>query len=965
VLACSLALTYAGWRSARAEAERELQDYFDFRVRDAESRIAERMHAYEQVLRGAAGLLAHADRVERGEFRRYVEALRLEDNYPGAQGVGFSSWIPPLSKDRHTLEVRREGFPNYSIHPDSQRDHYTSIIYLEPFAGRNLLAFGFDMFSDPVRRDAMERARDSGRPALSGKVPLLQETDPDVQSGVLLYMPVYRRGGYRHSIAERRSDLVGWVFSPFRMDDLMQGVLGERASDLDVEIFDGEETSPATLMYDGDEILSAADQRLARFVAERKLEIGGRRWTVQFRSMPGLEDRLNAEKPRIVVQTGVAASLLLALLTVVLASARARAIRAARQLNEDLALLTKAEEALRASEAKFRSYAEKAPHALIVVDRSGRYVDFNPAALELLAYDAPTLLAKSLLELVVEDDHETAHHDFACVAAGGEVEGEYRFRRGDGRVVDVLLRGVKVADDQLMAFCQDITARKEAEAALRRSEKRFRDLIEALPIGVFVGRGGKIIYANRTFATHLGYPHPAAMVGRGPSELLAPEHRDDGLRSVQREDQPYRPLPPREWRWVRADGGFVTLEASATREIVFDGKPAILWTVRDLTELKTMQSRLMQSDRLASVGMLAAGVAHEINNPLAYAISALDFLGKECEAFGRRLPGEDLAEIKEALLEAREGTERVRHVVRDLKTFSRGDEERRSLVELWPVLESSINMVAHEIRYRARVVKEQGKAPPVTANEARLGQVFLNLLVNAAQAIPEGHADVNEIRVATSTDELGRAVVEIRDSGSGIPEEKLSRIFDPFFTTKPVGVGTGLGLTICQNIVAALGGEIAVRSKVGEGTVVRVALPPASTGPREEAPPRKAVKEGKRGRVLVVDDEQAIGHSIRRLLSAEYQVSTCAGAEEALQLIARGERFDVILCDLMMPRMTGMDLHAELTRIAPDQAERIIVLTGGAFTARAAQFLASAPVPRLEKPFDSLDLRSAVRERCG
>jgi signal transduction histidine kinase len=254
--------------------------------------------------------------------------------------------------------------------------------------------------------------------------------------------------------------------------------------------------------------------------------------------------------------------------------------------------------------------------------------------------------------------------------------------------------------------------------------------------------------------------------------------------------------------------------------------------VRDITERKAVQARLRSVERMASLGTLAASVAHEINNPLSYLTSNLRYIDDELRAMA--LASESMAgprgqEVLQALQETLTGSNRVSEIVRDLKTFSRGDEEHRGPVNLHAVLELCTNMARSEIRHRARLVKEYGEPPLVNASETRLGQVFLNLLVNAAQAIPEG-ADVkaNEVRVTTSRDEAGWAVVVVKDTGAGIAPEHLSRLFDPFFTTKPAGVGTGLGLSICHGIITGLGGRITVESEQGRGTLFRVSLPPAA-----------------------------------------------------------------------------------------------------------------------------------------
>ena len=249
----------------------------------------------------------------------------------------------------------------------------------------------------------------------------------------------------------------------------------------------------------------------------------------------------------------------------------------------------------------------------------------------------------------------------------------------------------------------------------------------------------------------------------------------------------------------------------------------------DITERKAMEAKLSQAERLASMGTLAAGVAHEINNPLTYVMANIGFVAERLSKL-RPYPAaafdQQVEELGTALSEAQEGAVRVRQIVRDLKTLARGDEEHYGPVDIARVIETSVGMVAADIRAKAELVVDLGAVPSVEASESRLGQVLVNLLVNSAQSIGEGGPSVNRIRVATRTDAAGRAVISVSDTGSGIPPEVLGRIFDPFFTTKPVGVGTGLGLFICHGIVKALGGEITVESRLGSGTTFRVLLPP-------------------------------------------------------------------------------------------------------------------------------------------
>jgi signal transduction histidine kinase len=396
-------------------------------------------------------------------------------------------------------------------------------------------------------------------------------------------------------------------------------------------------------------------------------------------------------------------------------------------------------------------------------------------------------------------------------------------------------------------------------------------------------------------------------------------------------------------------------------------------------ERRKIQEQLLISDRMASVGTLAAGVAHEINNPLSVVAGNLQVVRQDAEAIAAELEGlppeargtlggpmervaSAVASLRAATSDAEEAAERVRMIVRDLRVFSRPEEDRREPVDVHKVIESSIRMARNELRHRAKVVRRFGTVPLVDANEARLGQVFLNLLVNAAQAIPDGRTDLNTITITTAIED-GMVTIDIADTGAGIAAEVLPRIFDVFFTTKPIGVGTGLGLAICHRILTAMEGRIEVQSRLGEGTTFRVALRRARSGRTIEMPAVSGVlpEAGRTGTVLVIEDEPALGRVLQRLL-APHRVTVVTRASEALGRVAAGESFDLILCDLMMPEMTGMDFHAELSRSFPAVAARVVFMSGGAFTPGAREFLERTPNRRIDKPIDTAQLRQLVEE---
>ncbi len=500
---------------------------------------------------------------------------------------------------------------------------------------------------------------------------------------------------------------------------------------------------------------------------------------------------------------------------------------------------------------------------------------------------------------------------------------------------------------------------REAEDKLRLTREAadvFRDLIEKAPDALVIVRGDQLLFVNPALVSSLAYRSAAELRGRKLADLVEAGGREKIAQLVRAAEQgePARPL---EARFLRSDGDLATLEVSPGPLVRFDGAPATLLMARDVTERKRMEGKLMLADRLASVGVLAAGVAHEINNPLTYVITNLELAQAQL--------GQGEGPIASKVSKALEGAERVRAIVGHLKAFSRADEEQLGPVDVRDVLETSIAMAGNEIRHRARLERELTAVPSVRANEGRLAQVFLNLLVNAAHAMPEDRLEEGEIRVRSRAEPGGWVVVEVEDTGTGIAPEHLGRIFDPFFTTKPVGVGTGLGLSISHGIISGLGGTIDVRSQLGKGTCVRVALPGCAEPERRaerRAPLHRYIG---RARILVVDDEPDVGEALELALEPEHDVLSLQEGRGALARIEAGDRFDLIFCDVMMPGMSGMDLFGEICRLDPEQAERMVFITAGAFTPWSREFLGKVANPCLEKPFRLESLQATVNERLS
>ena len=420
-------------------------------------------------------------------------------------------------------------------------------------------------------------------------------------------------------------------------------------------------------------------------------------------------------------------------------------------------------------------------------------------------------------------------------------------------------------------------------------------------------------------------------------------------------------------------------------------KPFQYTTLLDAIRRVIDTRKLAHLDRMASLGTLAAGIAHEINNPLTYVIANLELIEEEIPRLIQEYalavsrnptsrppterPATDrptstvvarLNEIGARLRDALEGAERIRGIVLNVKTFSRAGDDHRTYVDVRSVLDSSIKVVTSEIRQRARLVKEYEHVPLVLANPGQLGQVFLNLLLNAAHSMEDDKPETNIIRVVTKKAVNGDIVIEVSDTGKGIPAEAQPRIFDPFFTTKPIGVGTGLGLSVCHGIVRSMGGTITVESEPSRGSTFRVVLPAAPEHSPSTPKPSPSPVQQVRGRILIIDDEPKVAEALRDMFGAGHETKIVTSGSDAFALLTQepdDQHYDVILCDLHMPDISGMELHQKLSMNRPATAERMVFMTGGTFTERSREFVHRVSNACIDKPIDVQQLRDLVAKK--
>jgi two-component system cell cycle sensor histidine kinase/response regulator CckA len=424
---------------------------------------------------------------------------------------------------------------------------------------------------------------------------------------------------------------------------------------------------------------------------------------------------------------------------------------------------------------------------------------------------------------------------------------------------------------------------------------------------------------------------------------------------------------------ISADG---SAKAAAITADAFMAKPLDLHQLRGVVERllfatarRQLQSRARELERLRALGTLVAGVAHEINNPLTFVSANLELAVREWTRIRERLdvPPEVAARFERTIDAARVGADRIETVVRSLGRFSRIENEQIEQLDLHAVLDSAILLYGRQIELRGRLVKKYGEIPLVFGSEARLGQVFLNLIVNATQAIPSGDANAHEIRITTGVvDEM--VYVEVSDTGPGIPEEIIPRIFEPFFTTKPAGEGTGLGLSLSRDIVLEHGGTLEAHSELGHGATFRVELPAIRFSKREGHPNDAHVatadgthgKDARRMRILVVDDEPMVGAVLAEVLS-EYEVVFETDAREALAWISAGRpAVDLVISDSRMPNLSGEAFFDELVKKRPELADRFFFMTGTVEPSELGRLTERSKWPTLRKPFSVAELLGQV-----
>lgn len=891
------------WQALERREHEQRQQRFEQEAQDISQRVVSRMQAYEMVLRGTSGLMTGSEHVSREEWERALDQLQLQDRYPGIQALAWSRYMQADQLQAFVAEEQARGRTDFRLFPPGAREHYLLIDYISPLDWRNRRVLGYDMLSEPVRRAAVQQAIDSGVATLSAPVTLRQETEENVQAGVLLYLPVYQPGRPLSTVEERRAALFGVVHAAFRSYDLMEGILGAQTSRFDITLKD--QQTPDTPLLNG-ESHGAAMNPAFRHVLE--LPLYGRNWLLEVSSTAVYEAAQFNRGSSFSLWLGLVAAALLASLVGGYLYLRERELHT-NQLATDK---------LREREERFRLLIERLPVATLLCNAQGRIEMANRSAAELLDCSAEGLVGERVKRFLPAVEQLS---ELVIGEESAELASEYQARRDLGEEVPVALSLSVLADSSGVNYLLnlvDLRARKGAE-------ERFRLVVEASPNAiVLVDRKGCIAMVNRQTEQMFGYPRDQLLAQ--PVEVLLPTALRGShvpMRSAyQSNPEPRRMGSNRELFGQHRDGRLIPLEVGLSP--IKGGEDALVQAVIiDISERKAAEQRLRdQAEQLILANRykseFLANMSHELRTPLNSILILSDQL--------RQNSAGNLTEkqTKHADIVHRAGSDLLQ-LINDVLDLAKVESGRMQL-KLEPLnmqdilveLDASLRPMAEIKGLRLHTQLEAGVPRVIHSDRIRLHQILRNLLSNALKFTEHGEVSLT-VACASGESQEGHELLDfsVRDSGIGIVADQHEQIFQAFqqidgSTSRRFG-GTGLGLAITRQLVLAMDGEISLQSAPGEGSCFSVRLPvrvvpQAQDEPAEEGPQRS----GEGPAVLIVEDDANFAAVLAEEAHAHGFASVhCRSGVQALNLL-QNERFSAVILDILLPDISGWQLFRRL-----------------------------------------------------
>ena len=814
LLFIGIALTLITAVHTKKNLESQLKNEFALTCNEIKTKISIRLHSHAQLLRSGSSLFAVLDTVSRQNWKLFYDNMKINKNLPGIQGFGYSYIIPQNKLKEHIQQIQKEGFPSYGIRPKNQRDTYTSIIYLEPFADRNLRAFGYDMYSEPIRRKAMEQARDFDVAALSGKVTLVQETEKDLQAGTLMYVPVYHKGMPTNTVEERRAAIIGWVYSPYRMRDLMDGILG-RWDNFDenriwLQIYDDDIISKNTLLFDSQRKDTTYHNNFNQFTIRIPIVFNDKKWTLNFLKSNEPNYYLQS-RVLVVLFSGLTISFLLFSLSLSLFNTRRRAQGIAEELTTEL----------NESKKRLENYINSTSDIVFTLDTEQRHIGIYGDWAEQAGLSKAFFLGRTAREIMGDDSeiHEQANQR----ALNGE-HVVYQWSSTNGgntnyyqTSLSPLYRENKIIG--IIGIGRDISELKNKELALKRSEENFRQLFNLNPDLVNISRwiDGRIIEVNDNFIKELGYGLNE-VIGKTTHELniwVKPEERSLLLQKLEQK----RCVENYETELRRKDGSRFNGMISA-KVIVFFGSLHILSVTRDITSLKQAEAKLMElnndKDRFISI------LAHDLKNPFNVLLGFSSLLAENLRSY-------TIDTIEAHIKIISETAQSMYELFEEILLWARAQSGKLPFkpVEI-DFIESCLEVT--EIHSQSAAEKEieikhsSQEGLRFWADKNMFKTILRNLLSNAIKFThPHGCIHINAEQDASSV------TITVSDNGVGIKADVMAKLFDITEKVTTTGTakekGSGLGLLLCKEFVEKHGGRIWVESEPDKGSRFKFTIP--------------------------------------------------------------------------------------------------------------------------------------------